>query len=323
MSQLRDIKVGIFSVQPRDLRVLGILLTHLKSSAFRFRLVDRSADEGVDIAIVDDSDVAMRELAEAASLLRPGMASIHLVAATRPGSARHELVPGQMMSQLMPMLDRVAAAMATPRAPVQAAQPVQPARQPASAKVVALAPQPATQLRALVVDDSPTVRTQLGNVISRIGMHCDAVGSARAALEQLHAERYDLVFVDVVMPEMDGYKLTREIKRMPAHRATPVIILTSQSSTFDRARGALAGCEVFLSKPVGIKAFFEATTKALRRTVAVDDLAHWLHDPTLPRRAPVAAAPAAQPAVAQVRTAPADEPETQPMRLDPLRQRNA
>jgi len=111
------------------------------------------------------------------------------------------------------------------------------------------------------------------------------------------------------MPEIDGYKLTREIKRIPAHKATPVIILTSQSSTFDRARGALAGCEVFLTKPVGIKAFFDATTKALRRSVAVDELNAWLQDPTQPRRA----AP----------PAPASEPATTPMRLDPLRQRNA
>jgi CheY-like chemotaxis protein len=300
--ELRDIKVGIFSAQNRDLRVLGILIKHLKSTAFRFTLTDRMAEGGVDIAIIDQADTVMRELAEAAGLLRPGMGVIRLVANAEAQGAHNELVPSQMMSHLMPMLDRVAAS-------VPAAAPPRPA---ATSNVVPLAPPQQARLRALVVDDSPTVRTQLANVIARIGMHCDAAASARAALEQLQAERYDLIFVDVVMPEMDGYKLTREIKRIPAHKATPVIILTSQSSTFDRARGALAGCEVFLTKPVGIKAFFDATTKALRRSVAVDDLAAWLQDPTL---APRSAAPLAR--------AAGPEAATTPMRLDPLRQRNA
>jgi DNA-binding response OmpR family regulator len=78
---------------------------------------------------------------------------------------------------------------------------------------------------------------------------------------------------------MDGYKLTREIKRGRSHKHTPVIILTSQSSPFDRARGALAGCDIYLTKPVGLKAFFEAATKALRKSMAVDDLSLWLTEP--------------------------------------------
>lgn len=302
MTDLREFRVGVFSDQPRDLRVLGILITHLKSALYRFVLADRLASGGVDIAIVDAGDLAMRELAEAAGLMRPAMGVVHLVPSASANPGGLELVPGQMMSHLMPMLERVGAAI------VAAAAAARPA---AASNVVPLAPQQGTRLRALVVDDSPTVRTQLGNVIARIGMHCDAVGSARAALEQLQTERYDLIFVDVVMPEMDGYKLTREIKRIPAHKGTPVIILTSQSSTFDRARGALAGCEVFLTKPVGIRAFFDATTKALRRTLAVDELNAWLQDPTQPRRAGPPAAP----------TPPA--PATTPRLLDPLRQRNA
>jgi len=137
----------------------------------------------------------------------------------------------------------------------------------------------APQLRALVVDDSPTVRAQLSNVIMRIGMQCDLADGAAAALARLDGNHYDLIVVDVLMPDMDGYKLTREIKRIRAHKATPVIILTSQSSPFDRARGALAGCDIYLTKPVGLKAFFEAATKALRKSMAVDDLSLWLTEP--------------------------------------------
>jgi len=98
---------------------------------------------------------------------------------------------------------------------------------------------------------------------------------------QLSNRRYDLIYVDVMMPDMDGYTLTREIKRDRSNKA-PVIILTSQSSPFDRARGALAGCDIYLTKPVGVKQFYAATTKALRKSMAVDDLSEWLTDPSVP-----------------------------------------
>lgn len=291
-------RVGVFSAQSRDLRVIGIVLNHLKSANFSFKLAEAGSD--VDIVIVDHGDAAMRARAGAALRDREAVPVIHLVGVPGESGTRNELLPGQLMSHLMPLLERLAAARPA-AAPASA-----PASAPAKVLRLATPPQP-NRLRALVVDDSPTVRTQLLNVVSRIGMHCDAADSARAALEQLAANRYDVIFVDVVMPEMDGYKLTREIKRDREHRGTPVIILTSQSSPFDRARGALAGCDIFLAKPVGVKAFFEATTKALRKSMAVDDLSTWLVDPTQPRAEAAAPAPAAstQPGTATVHATPA------------------
>jgi CheY-like chemotaxis protein len=144
-------------------------------------------------------------------------------------------------------------------------------------------PQP---LRALVVDDSSVVRAQLSNLIARIGMQCDLADGAGAALARLDAGHYDLIVLDVLMPDMDGYRLTREIRRGRTHRHTPVIILTSQSSPFDRARGALAGCDSYLAKPVVLKAFYEAASKALRKSLAVDDLSPWLTEPGAARPPP-------------------------------------
>jgi twitching motility two-component system response regulator PilG len=66
------------------------------------------------------------------------------------------------------------------------------------------------------------------------------------------------------MPEMDGYKLTREIKRNRLLRAMPVIILTSRSSPFDLARGALAGCNSYLVKPVSLYSLRETVARHLK-----------------------------------------------------------
>ncbi|MFT4099932.1 MAG: response regulator [Burkholderiaceae bacterium] len=140
----------------------------------------------------------------------------------------------------------------------------------------------------LVVDDSPTVRQQLSLAFERMGMRCASVDSAAHALRRLATQHIDLVLADVVMPDMDGYKLTREIKRNKQTRHIPVIILTSKSSPFDLARGALAGCDSYLSKPVPMRALEAAVVKQLRKSLAIDDLS------TLVRTAdPVRAKPAA------------------------------
>ena len=117
----------------------------------------------------------------------------------------------------------------------------------------------------LVVDDSPTVRRQLAVALHRMGLDCEGVNSAREALDTLAVRRYELVFVDVIMPEMDGYRLTREIKRNRLLKPMPVVILTSRSSPFDLARGALAGCDSYLVKPVSMQALRETVARHLQR----------------------------------------------------------
>jgi len=151
----------------------------------------------------------------------------------------------------------------------------------------------AQRLRVLVVDDSPTVRRQLSVAFDRMGIASEAVDSAAAALEQLAAQHFDLALLDIVMPDMDGYRLTREIRRNRALRQLPIIILTSRSSPFDLARGALAGCDTYLTKPVPYRALEAAVRKQLRRALAIDDLGALVRMP--PQAGENASAPTARP----------------------------
>jgi DNA-binding response OmpR family regulator len=84
------------------------------------------------------------------------------------------------------------------------------------------------------------------------------------------------------MPDMDGYQLTRAIKRNRQWRQLPIIILTSRSSPFDLARGALAGCDTYLTKPVPYRALEAAVIKQLRRALAIDDLSGLVRTATQP-----------------------------------------
>lgn len=204
----------------------------------------------------------------------------------------------------------------TAAAPAERAQPDQAARPPAAAAtppgpragsnlvafpLVGDAPSP--QVRVLVVDDSPTVRKQLSLAFARMRVECDAVGSAAEALQRLDEHHYDLALVDVVMPDVDGYKLTRQIRRR--HPGTPVIILTSRSSPFDLARGALAGCGSYLVKPVPLRQLEAAIVKQLRRSLAIDDLRGLIR---LSSDAPTRVAPPQRPASAPARDGEAGRP---------------
>ncbi|MEZ5741347.1 MAG: response regulator [Burkholderiaceae bacterium] len=122
----------------------------------------------------------------------------------------------------------------------------------------------------LVVDDSPTVRRQLSRALTRMGVHCVAVGDAAEAMAEMAREHYELALVDVVMPGANGFALTREIRKH--HPGTPVIILTSRSTPIDYARGALAGGSSYLVKPVTPARLEAVVLKLLRKSLAIDDL---------------------------------------------------
>lgn len=103
--------------------------------------------------------------------------------------------------------------------------------------------------RILVVDDSPTVQEQLLLFLKERGYQCRAVSDAEQALAAVEKSQYDMVFLDVVMPGMDGFTACRKIKTMASYRKVPVVLLTSRSSTTDRVHGLMAGCTRYLTKP--------------------------------------------------------------------------
>jgi len=118
---------------------------------------------------------------------------------------------------------------------------------------------------ALVVDDSRTVRKQIQLELKAFGIQVDTADSGEDALELLDLNRYDLVFLDIMLPGIDGYQVCKYIKKNRLNRATPVIIISGKSSTFDRVRAALAGCDTFLAKPVKKDAFQKIVQRYLKK----------------------------------------------------------
>jgi CheY-like chemotaxis protein len=104
--------------------------------------------------------------------------------------------------------------------------------------------------RVLAVDDSPLMRTFLQNKLAPYGIHPEFAASGEEALFKISKQHYDLIFLDVMLPGMDGYDVCKMIKKNKDNALMKVVMLTSKDKTFDKIRGTMAGCDGYLTKPV-------------------------------------------------------------------------
>ena len=112
-------------------------------------------------------------------------------------------------------------------------------------------------ISALVVDDSLPVRIQMKKALDKIASKVDFAESGEEAKTLINGNTYDIIFLDVILPGVDGYDICKLIKQEPDKGKTPVIMLTSNSSPADRVKGKLAGCDTYLIKPVNPEIFKE------------------------------------------------------------------
>ena len=102
----------------------------------------------------------------------------------------------------------------------------------------------------LIIDDSPTVRRLVGSSLRNLGYTVVEAVDGQQGLELLATARPQLVIVDLNMPNMDGLEFTRAVRSQPMFKDLPVIMLTTESTEADRARGLAAGVNTYLVKPV-------------------------------------------------------------------------
>jgi len=104
-------------------------------------------------------------------------------------------------------------------------------------------------LKILVVDDSKTIRRTAETLLSKEGCQVFTAIDGFDALSKIADHQPDLIFVDIMMPRLDGYQTCSLIKHNKVFKKTPVIMLSSKDGLFDRARGRIVGSEQYLTKP--------------------------------------------------------------------------
>ena len=104
-------------------------------------------------------------------------------------------------------------------------------------------------LKILVVDDSKTIRRTAETLLAKEGCEVYTAVDGFDALAKIADHHPDIIFVDIMMPRLDGYQTCSLIKHNKTFKETPVIMLSSKDGLFDRARGRLVGSEQYLTKP--------------------------------------------------------------------------
>jgi len=109
----------------------------------------------------------------------------------------------------------------------------------------------------LVVDDSISIQKSLELNLLAL-QHIDQIDfadSGEMALEKVEAKQYDIIFLDVMMPGIDGYETCTQIRKMSLYKKTPIVMVSAKCSPLDEVKGIVAGCTTYLTKPVQNEAF--------------------------------------------------------------------
>lgn len=177
-----------------------------------------------------------------------------LVAVSRgdlAGAPAHHIRGMLIASKVLSLLDSLPLAGASPEP-----TPASPCLQAPIPQTVA-APAPIPGYRALVVDDSVAIQKSLQLNLSTLEQVAavDFADDGESALAKAQATRYDLIFLDVMMPGLDGYETCARLRKLPGYKKTPIIMVSAKTSPLDEVKGVIAGCTTYLTKPVQPVAF--------------------------------------------------------------------
>jgi len=120
-------------------------------------------------------------------------------------------------------------------------------------------------IRVMVIDDSNTIRRSAESFLAKAGCEVILAEDGFDALSKIADYLPDVIFIDIMMPRLDGYQTCALIKKNPKFRVTPVVMLSSKDGLFDRARGRIAGSDEYLAKPFTRESLLEAVGRHMAR----------------------------------------------------------
>jgi twitching motility two-component system response regulator PilG len=124
---------------------------------------------------------------------------------------------------------------------------------------------PLADIRVVLIDDSNTIRRSGEIFLTQAGCKVVLAEDGFDGLSKVVDSKPDIIFVDVMMPRLDGYQACALIKNHKEFKNTPVVMLTSKDSLFDRARGKLVGSDQYLTKPFSKKSLIETVIAHTRK----------------------------------------------------------
>lgn len=119
----------------------------------------------------------------------------------------------------------------------------------------------------LYVEDNPGNRMLIRRILQAQEYHVLEAGNAREAFQVVDSTHPDLILMDMSMPEVDGFTLTREFKKLPEFEQVPIIALTANVMQGDREKTYQAGCDGYIEKPIDVDLFINQVNMLLGKTI--------------------------------------------------------
>jgi twitching motility two-component system response regulator PilG len=104
-------------------------------------------------------------------------------------------------------------------------------------------------VKVLVIDDSKTIRRSAETLLAKAGCEVTTATDGFDALAKIADTRPEIIFVDIMMPRLDGYQTCALIKNNREFKSTPVVMLSSKDGLFDKAKGRIVGSDRYITKP--------------------------------------------------------------------------
>ena len=104
-------------------------------------------------------------------------------------------------------------------------------------------------IKVMIIDDSNTIRKSAEMFLRSSGYEVILAEDGFEAMSKIVDNQPDIIFIDIVMPRLDGYQACMLIKKNPIYQSIPVIMLSSKDGLFDKARGRMVGSNDYLTKP--------------------------------------------------------------------------
>jgi len=255
MKQAHEFKVFLLGISPKDEQMLEHVLRVSSGSTRQYRLTpDGSVEQGKILVVNSDSDEAISTWIKLylAPTRKPKMPTVF--AGKRRVKADHvyQLDSLIMASRVLGVFDTITIKEMN-FIPELTIGDDSHQNSIANSVIEELANQKQNgqySFTAMVVDDSQPVRKQLEIELKMLGAKVELAENGEQALELSRDGDFDIIFLDVVMPGIDGYKVCKTLKKASRHKNTPVIMLTGKSSPFDKVKGTLSGCDTYLTKPL-------------------------------------------------------------------------
>jgi twitching motility two-component system response regulator PilG len=266
--ELTELNIGIFGLSNTERAAVSSVCNLTKHRKRRYQVSQEPNNNNVHIALVDGDDPEARRRWTASSPFQAGRPALLIARDPDNGDKdgfTYTMNRGYFAGRLIRTLDEVAMQQfrSLPEMKVDDAGHV-PQVLHQGTRNFGNADSPT----ALVVDDSEVVRMQMRTLLELSGMRVMAVESAEQALEAASRHNYDIIFLDIELPEMDGYTACRKLKNRGKAVECPVVMLTSRDSAFDRIRGVMAGCSRYMIKPVAAEDLYSVLNQFVPRLQA-------------------------------------------------------